>query len=94
MNPGAQRRFVDTFQTYIDAVVLQAIDRNSNHIRDIDSYFEVRRETIGSLSSFAIMEMYMNLPDTVMNHPVIQRLTVLSNDMIIIGNDLYSYKRE
>lgn len=78
----------------MDSVVQQAVDRNNNHIRDIDSYFEVRRDTIGAKPSFAICELYMNLPDTVMNHPVIMKLTELCIDLIIIGNDLCSYKME
>lgn len=76
------------------SVVQQAVDRNNNHIRDIDSYFEVRRDTIGAKPAFAICELYMNLPDTVMNHPVIMKLTELCIDLIIIGNDLCSYKIE
>jgi hypothetical protein len=78
----------------MDSVVQQAIDRTNNRIRDIDSYFEVRRDTVGAKSSFAICELYMNLPDTVMDHPVIMKLTELCIDMIIIGNDLCSYKVE
>ena len=90
----SQRRFVDTFQLYMDSVVQQAIDRNNSHIRDVESYFEVRRDTIGAKPSFAICEVHMNLPDTVLNHPVIMKLTELCIDMLIIGNDLCSYKIE
>nr|UPX76568.1 putative 1,11 carbon cyclization sesquiterpene synthase 255 [Hypholoma fasciculare] len=92
--PSAHRRFVDTFQMYMDAVVQEAIDRNENYVRDIDSYFVVRRDTIGAKPSFAICELYLNLPDSVMAHPVIEKLTELCIDLIIIGNDLCSYKVE
>ena len=78
----------------MDSVVQQAADRNNNHIRDVDSYFEVRRDTIGAKPSFAINQLYMNLPDKVNNNPVIKKLCELCIDMLIIGNDLCSYKVE
>lgn len=92
--PCSQGRFINAFQLYMDSVVQQAIDRNNKYIRDVDSYFEVRRNTIGAKPSFAICELYMNLPDTVLCHPVIMKLTELCIDMLIIGNDLCSYKVE
>ncbi|KAJ7474145.1 isoprenoid synthase domain-containing protein [Mycena latifolia] len=67
----SQRRFIDTFQSYMDAVVQEADDRNSSRIRDVKSYFEVRRDTIGAKPSFAICELHMNIPDEVITHPVL-----------------------
>ncbi|KAJ6555586.1 terpenoid synthase [Mycena vulgaris] len=90
----SQRRFIDTFQSYMDAVVQQADDRNSSRIRDVDSYFEVRRDTIGAKPSFAICEIHMNLPHAVITHPVVVKLTNLCIDALIIGNDLCSYNVE
>ncbi|KAF9038910.1 terpenoid synthase [Hymenopellis radicata] len=92
--PIAQKRFIDMFQLYTDSVVQQAVDRNAHHIRDIDSYFDVRRDTIGAKPSFAINEVHLNLPDKVMEHPVIKELTALCIDMLCIGNDLCSYNVE
>lgn len=79
---------------YMDAVVQQAADRGINHIRDIDSYFAVRRDTAGTRPSFAICELYLNIPDSVIDHPVIAKLTELSTDMMIMDNDMVSYKVE
>ncbi|KAF9034645.1 terpenoid synthase [Hymenopellis radicata] len=89
----AQKRFIDTFQLYTDAVVQQAVDRSTHHIRDIESYFEIRRDTDGVKSTCVINEVHLNLPDTVMDDPIIKELTAL-NDMICIGNDIYSYNVE
>ncbi|KAF7349057.1 Terpene cyclase [Mycena venus] len=91
---GSQKRFVNAFQSYMDAVVQQADDRNSRRIRDVNSYFEVRRDTIGAKPSFAICEIHMGLPDAIITHPVIAKLTGLCIDMLIIGNDLCSYNVE
>ncbi|KAF8520670.1 terpenoid synthase [Gautieria morchelliformis] len=92
--PSAQRRFLDSFLAYIHAVAQQAEDRSAGHIRDVESYFEVRRETSGAKPSFAIVEIHMNIPEEVMNHPVIVRLFELAGDMVLIGNDLCSYNVE
>lgn len=88
--PESQKRFVDTFQQYMDSVVQQADDRNSHRIRDVKSYFEVRRDTIGAKPSFAINELHMRLPHEIITHPVVAKLTTLCIDALIIGNDLCS----
>lgn len=90
----AQRRFIDTFQLYTDSVVQQAADRDDSRIRSVDHYFELRRDTIGAKPSFAILEVKMDIPDEVMNHPSIVKLTSACIDMLIIGNDLCSYNVE
>lgn len=90
----AQRRFINTFQLYTDSVVQQAADRDDHHIRSVEHYLELRRDTIGAKPSFAILEVKMDLPDEVLNHPSIVALTSACIDMLIIGNDLCSYNVE
>jgi len=92
--PLFQQRFISYFERYTDAVVQQSRDRGNHCIRDIKSYFPLRRDTIGTLPSFAVIELHFNIPDHVMNHPTIQRMTDLCTDMVSIGNDLYSYNKE
>ncbi|KAF4601745.1 terpene cyclase [Pleurotus pulmonarius] len=90
----AQARFVDSFQTYLDAVVQQAEDRAQEHVRSTEDYFQLRRETIGAKPAFAVGELYMNIPQEVIDHPVISKLSELCVDMLIIGNDICSYHVE
>ncbi|KAK0622812.1 terpenoid synthase [Immersiella caudata] len=92
--PLFQQRFISYFERYTDAVVQQSRDRGNHCIRNIKSYFPLRRDTIGTLPSFAAIELHFNIPDHVMNHPTIQRMTDLCTDMVSIGNDLYSYDKE
>jgi hypothetical protein len=82
----AQRRFVDTFGQYMNAVVQQAEDRTQHHIRSLDSYLDVRRDTIGAKPSFAILELEMDIPDHVFNHPTLENLRLWVIDMLCIGN--------
>lgn len=70
----------------MDAVVQQAEDRTQNHIRTLDSYLDVRRDTIGAKPSFAILELDMDLPDEVFHHPTLESLRVQVIDMLCIGN--------
>lgn len=78
----------------MDSVVQQAKDRDSSLIRDVESYFLVRRDTIGAKPSFTVCELHMNLPDEVIAHPIIAKLSSLCIDALIIGNDLCSYNVE
>jgi len=92
--PSCQKRFIETFELYASSVVEQAHDRTHGTQRDIATYFDLRRETIGATSAFALLEMNMNLPDHVLQHPIIVALTRTCIDLIILGNDLYSYNVE
>jgi len=74
--------------------VQQAEDRRQNHIRTLDSYLDVRRDTIGAKPSFAILELDMDLPDDVFNHPTLENLRTWVIDMLCIGNDICSYNIE
>jgi len=89
-----QRRFIDTFQKYTDAVIEQSADREFHCQRDLQSYFALRRYTIGSEPSFVLNSMHMDLPDHVAEHPAIKRLEQLATDLIILDNDIVSYDRE
>lgn len=82
----SQRRFIQTFDDYCQSVVQQAADRDMQHLRDVDSYLENRRENIGAKPSFALLELDMNLPDEVVGHQAIVDLTTRAIDMIILGN--------
>ncbi len=90
----AQKRFVEAFDRYTSSVVQQSLDRTLGQIRDIESYFAVRRRTIGAEPSFVINTIHQNLPDHVLGHRVIERLVGLCTDMLLIGNDLVSFNVE
>lgn len=70
----------------MDAVVQQAEDRTKHRIRTIESYLEVRRDTIGAKPSFALMELELDIPDEVFHHPTLENLRLWVIDMLCIGN--------
>ncbi|KAF4601753.1 terpene cyclase [Pleurotus pulmonarius] len=92
--PTAQIRFIDSCQTYLDALIQEVEDRAKGRIRSLEDYFEVRRGTVGVEPSFAIGELYLNIPQEVVDHPVIAKLREIAVDLITIANDIYSYKVE
>nr|8H72_A Chain A, Delta(6)-protoilludene synthase K435DRAFT_659367 [Dendrothele bispora CBS 962.96]8H72_B Chain B, Delta(6)-protoilludene synthase K435DRAFT_659367 [Dendrothele bispora CBS 962.96] len=94
LGPTSQKRFIETFETYLYAVIVQADDRDHHVFRDVDSYMVVRRDTIGAKPSFALLEHNMDLPDDVFNHPLLEDLRTWCIDMLILGNDLCSYNVE
>ncbi|TVY83697.1 Delta(6)-protoilludene synthase [Lachnellula suecica] len=92
--PTFQRRFLESWEEYLQGTAQQAEDRCSSHIRNVTSYLEIRRRTIGARPSFNILEMDMNVPDEVMGHPTIRELESLATDLTIIANDILSYNKE
>ncbi|KAG1778792.1 terpenoid synthase [Suillus placidus] len=90
----SQKRFIATFDEYLEGVVQQAIDRSGHHIRDIQSYFDVRRKSVGATSAFALLELGLDIPDEVISHPTIQDMEMASIDMIFLNNDIASYNVE
>ncbi|KAI0291779.1 terpenoid synthase [Multifurca ochricompacta] len=93
-SPQSQKRFIETFGSYMQTVVQQAADRTNKYIPTIEEYFEIRRDNVGTKPSFAIIELEMDLPDEAVNHPTIQELSVLATDMIFLDNDIASYNVE
>lgn len=81
-----KKRFIKNLSDYLDGTAEQAADRDKSHIRDMTSYFELRRKTIGVLSSFDMLEMNMEVPDEVFEHPVVIKLLSLAVDLTIIAN--------
>ncbi|KAI0284093.1 terpenoid synthase [Russula brevipes] len=93
-SPQSQKRFIDSFASYTEAVVQQAADRTRKYVRNIQEYWQVRRYTIGARPCFAILESELNLPDEAVHHPAIEELSRLAIEMMILDNDIVSYNLE
>ena len=77
---------MEAFTDYLESVVNQAADRDSNSVRTIATYLENRRENIGARPSYVPMELDLNLTDEVFYHPVMTELAVHIADLIILDN--------
>ncbi|KAG1886765.1 terpenoid synthase [Suillus subluteus] len=90
----SQKRFIVAFDEFLEGIVQQANDRSGHHVRDIQSYFDVRRKTVAARPSYAFLELGLDIPDEVISHPTIEDMVVASIDMIALTNDIVSYNRE
>ncbi|KAG8873853.1 hypothetical protein FRB97_006409 [Tulasnella sp. 331] len=93
---GAQRRFLEYFDQYVQAVHAQVLNRAKNHIPDLENWIKLRRDTGGLKMCFAIGEFGLNLdlPDEVFECPLIRVMENCANDVVVLSNDIYSYNIE
>jgi hypothetical protein len=81
-----QRRFLQTFERYLDAVVDQARDRDECRVRSIRDYVNARRDNVAAYPSFALCLRQLSLPDEVLDSPEIRRMETWANDLILLAN--------
>jgi len=79
---------METMSLFFQAVHLQAIDRTNGTTPDLESYISQRRDTSGCKPCWALIEYANNLdiPDEVMEHPIIQSLGEAANDLVTWSN--------
>lgn len=86
--PGACRRLQETLEMFFQAIQRQALDRANGTIPDLQSYIPLRRDTSGCRTTWALIEYAYNLdiPDDVLDHPVIRSLGETTNDFVAWSN--------
>lgn len=94
--PGPAHRFKETLEQFFESVNLQAQDRDANQIPDLESFIDIRRDTSGCKSTFDLIEYAydIDVPQEVLEHPVIEALKQGSNDLVAWSNDIFSYNVE
>ncbi|KAF8800611.1 terpenoid synthase [Phlegmacium glaucopus] len=95
-SPGSQQRFIETMDFFFQSVTQQALDRASGVIPDLESYIALRRDTSGCKPCWALIEYANNLdiPDEVMEHPLLVSLGEATNDLVTWSNDIFSFNVE
>lgn len=73
---------------FFKAIRQQARDRARGIVPDLETYIELRRDTSGCKPCFALIEFAaeIDLPDEVIEHPIIQALEEATNDLITWSN--------
>ena len=86
--PGPAHRFKETLEQFFESVNLQAQDRDANQIPDLESFIDIRRDTSGCKSTFDLIEYAYDLdvPQEVLEHPVLEALKQGSNDLVAWSN--------
>ena len=83
---ATQKRFIDTFDRYTASVVQEAQDRTHARIRSIDEYLALRRDTSAIELCIFVIEIGLDIPPDVFEHPVMKRVLALAVDMVLVTN--------
>ena len=85
---AARERSISSWSKYLDSVVRQAASRSTSGLCDIEEYMVARRDNIGCLPLFAVMEasLEIDLSHEVMQHPALLSLNQDATDMTILAN--------
>lgn len=85
---GMKQRFMSTFDMFFQAVTVQAADRLSGTIPDLESYITLRRDTSGCKPCWALIEYAngLDIPDNVMEHQLIRDCGEAANDLVTWSN--------
>ncbi|KAJ7834050.1 isoprenoid synthase domain-containing protein [Mycena olivaceomarginata] len=93
-SPSSAKHFIEAFTDYLESVVEQAKNRDSDTVLTIDSYLKTRRQNIGARPSYVPGELHLDLNDEAFYHPVIKELEYEIAELIILDNDIASYNKE
>ena len=81
------RRFIPSYERYLEAVLYEAADRESHIIRgSIDDYLALRRYTGAIKPSFDLILLPVEIPDEVLLDPRIVNLEMIAIDMVAVAN--------
>lgn len=64
----------------------QALDRETNKVHTVETYFKMRRENVGIRPSYIPAVMGLDIPDEAFYHPLVTELAYLIADLIILDN--------
>jgi hypothetical protein len=67
-------------------VIDEVSDRTRGHVRGIADFLELRRLTAGAYASFFSVELGLDVPDEVMEHPAVEALRSLAGNSTVLVN--------
>ncbi|KAH8817571.1 terpenoid synthase [Flagelloscypha sp. PMI_526] len=90
------KRFERRWREFVDALIIQAQRHAEGYICTPEEYMCARRDNFGTYQCFALLEqsLQLNLPDEAIDHPLLQSLYKDTTDMLILSNDMCSYRKE
>jgi hypothetical protein len=84
--PNATEHFRSSVRGYLKTNITQAEDSAQEALRSVETCFPYRRQGAAILPVSFVIEIMLNIPDEVLNHPVVNDLQNVITDMIIIDN--------
>ncbi|KAL7934326.1 terpenoid synthase [Trichoderma chlorosporum] len=96
--PEVQERWRESHKNYLEGLIYQSKLTKSSPAPTltVDEYMAYRRRTIGVELAIRLVEYAedIKLPQTQMDHPSLQLCTEIVVDLVILSNDILSYKKE
>ncbi|TFB01049.1 Presilphiperfolan-8-beta-ol synthase [Trichoderma ghanense] len=93
-----QERWKNAHKKYVDGLIYQSQRTKLGYAAapTVDEYMRYRRETIGVILAIRLVEYAENikLSQAQLNHPAMQLCTRTIVDLVILSNDILSYKKE
>ncbi|KAI9369035.1 isoprenoid synthase domain-containing protein [Aspergillus egyptiacus] len=93
-----QQRWKAMHRQFFDGLLTQVKTMHDQRVfgRDVQEYLDMRRGTIGAYPAIALTEyaLGINLPAEVMRHPSCEEFMCISADLVLLVNDILSYKKD
>ncbi|KAJ5104431.1 Presilphiperfolan-8-beta-ol synthase [Penicillium alfredii] len=93
-----QQRYRDMHRGFFDGILKQVEHIHEQRVftRNVDEYMDMRRRTIGVHPVIVLCECVLgiHIPSNVVTHPSLEELGELSADLVMLVNDLVSYKKD
>lgn len=97
-SPELQQRYKEQHKRFFTQLVVQVQQMAQGQVlsRDVQTYLEVRRGTIGAYCAIALTEygQGIRLPANVFLHNSLQECTRVSSDLVLLVNDVLSYRKD
>ncbi|KAF8588089.1 terpenoid synthase [Ramaria rubella] len=94
--PEVQARCAENVELYLVAVHQQANHRDTGDIPSLEDYVQLRRLSSGCKPLFDLLEysLDMQLPDYIIENPLLETLKDCVNDFVAFSNDIFSFNVE
>ncbi|KAM0803199.1 Presilphiperfolan-8-beta-ol synthase [Usnea florida] len=93
-----QQRWKDSHRNYFEGLLEQVKVMHDQRMftRDVLEYMNMRRRTIGAYPTLVLTQYVLDirLPQDIVDHPSVQECMCVSADLVILVNDILSYKRD
>ncbi|KAI4254073.1 MAG: hypothetical protein LQ352_003319 [Teloschistes flavicans] len=97
-NADLQLRWKEMHKRFFDGLINQVHCQIDERMfsRDVQEYMDMRRGTIGAYPAIALTEyaVGINLSNEIVNHPSLQECMCVSADLVLLVNDILSYKKD
>ncbi|KAH9847304.1 terpenoid synthase [Lenzites betulinus] len=91
---SGKARFMEECVRYLHSVVEQARDRDEGITRTSEEYFALRRLTAGVIPCCVFAAINLDIPLEVTDLPIFQDLHRIVTEIVMLDNDLFSFRKE